>query len=106
MKKIALGIWCLILVFVVYGNYDAHWSPQARQGYQNQQNIKRVAKGMSEVEVVAIMGKPDRINRIESVPQSTHYAYQMPPGSSEYCDVNFDSSGRVDWAHCTANEPQ
>ena len=50
---------------------------------------------MTVAKVVTIMGQPVRVDSIKTFPERTHFAYQMPPGSSWYCDVNFDSSGKV-----------
>jgi len=105
MKNIALGFtvaFCsLFIAFLLYGSYDSYWSLKARLGYRNQQNIKKVKLGMTEFEVTRIMGKPAFINRIDAVPQTTQYTFQMPPGSSKNCDVKFDRSGRVIYTYCS-----
>ena len=94
-------VFASLLGSVLYANYDAYWSPKAQKGYLNRNNIKRIAPDMTVAEVVTIMGQPVRVDSIKTFPGRTHFAYQMPPGSSWYCDVNFDSSGKVTSIYCT-----
>lgn len=99
MKKLAfrfaVGFFSLCAALLLYGFYHDYWSPEARLGFHNQQNIKRVKPGMTMPEVAVIMGQPAFVSRSSGWPPKTQHTYQMPPGKSKYCDVEFDRMGRV-----------
>lgn len=95
--RFVVGFFGACAAVLLYGFYHDYWSPEARLGFQNQQNIQRVRPGMTMPEVAAIMGQPVFVSQLHGWPPKTRHTYQMPPGTSKYCDVEFDRMGRVDY---------
>lgn len=98
-SKALMGFFALCLLIVAGAFYDSHWSPEAQQGFRNQENIKQIKRGMTTAQVTALLGAPTRRNQILDFPEKLSYSYQTPPGTLLACDVEFDSTNSVSDIH-------
>jgi outer membrane protein assembly factor BamE (lipoprotein component of BamABCDE complex) len=72
--------------------YNIHWSKHAMKKKQNLENAKKINIGMSNYEVLKIMGKP---NFIANHKNYFYYSYELQDESSHGCQINFDSTSKV-----------
>ncbi|MFV1883673.1 MAG: hypothetical protein ACMZ7B_04245 [Balneola sp.] len=94
-KKIILILFTLFLVVEAFLIYDSHFSYSAKLGKQNLENIKLVQYGMTLEEVLEIMGEPETILNSPDKNFFVDYEYEVPPGSSAICVVQFGSTMKV-----------
>jgi hypothetical protein len=96
MKKIIkITLWSIvgcIVAFILYLNYQTHFSEAARNGKTNIENIK---KGMEENIVIKIMGNPDIIEYCDLDSTSKAYSYNTNEESFIHVTVCFDSTMTV-----------
>ena len=99
MKKIIkITLWSIvgcIVAFILYLNYQTHFSEAARNGKTNIENIKKVKKGMEENIVIKIMGNPDIIEYCDLDSTSKAYSYNTNEESFIHVTVCFDSTMTV-----------
>ncbi|MFT6828997.1 MAG: outer membrane protein assembly factor BamE (lipoprotein component of BamABCDE complex) [Arcticibacterium sp.] len=96
-KFVRTFIALLILVFLVF-QYIVNWSPRAHHAQQNAENAKLLIKGMSKMEVLEIMGSPDKRRyswNQNASSMDSNYFYYPPYAASDGVYVYFDSSGFV-----------
>ena len=94
-KKILITIIALSVALVIYLNYQTHFSPEAKQGKINLENIRKVRKGMKEKKVIEIMGKPDEIDYCDLDSLLKGYNYNTNDDSWVYVTACLDSTMTV-----------
>ncbi len=94
-KFFLFSIVGLFVAFVLFLNYEAHFSGTARKGKANIENIKKVEEGMTVNEVISIMGKPDVIDYCDFERILRGYNYKTNDDSFVHVTVCFDSTMRV-----------
>jgi len=99
MKKIIkITLWSIvgcIVAFILYLNYQTHFSKAAREGKTNIENIKKVKKGMEDDIVNKIMSEPDTILPPNERFPFTQYWYETNDESFVHVKVVFDSTMTV-----------
>ena len=80
---------------VLYANYDAHFSPEARAGAMNGRHIRQVRPGMDTIQMHRIMGPPQDVTRFHGPPVETVYHYQHRPGTSDSYQIKVNAKGKV-----------
>lgn len=80
----------LILLFIFYLFI---YSPHKKQSQANLQNLGKIKYGMSNFEVIQIMGKEDL--KMKNVESDSVYSYELEPLSSEDIEVIFDGNMKV-----------
>lgn len=89
MKYILIVLTIIFILALVW------WIPKVYQTRKNVQNSKELTLGMDKVEVLHIMGTPDR-RRISYFNKSDSlYFYQPPFGASSGIEIIFNSEGKV-----------
>lgn len=91
LKILLASFVILIVTMVIIVNYDAHFSNKAVKGENNLNNIRKVKIGMTENEMISIMGKPDTIFTV----YSKIYCYDINNDSYVYGKIHIDSNLRV-----------
>jgi len=95
-KKILWLLVGCIIVFILYLNYQTHFSNAAKKGKANIENIKMVKERMSADEVLLIMGEPDTIiPPNEMHPKELYYDYLTNDESFINVTITFDSTMKV-----------
>ncbi len=90
--KIILCIFLALFLFLMVGSiYDAKYSPRAREGTRNVARLQNVNIGMSNNEVISIMGQPEITYTIEG----ESYDYISNDESHPYISLIFDSNMKV-----------
>jgi hypothetical protein len=90
--KIILLIFTIILIIAIfYVNYDAHFSKRAIKGKKVIENSKKIVIGMTEKELLNIMGQPDTIIK-DTI---SIYYYDLNDDSYGSGTVYIDSTMRV-----------
>ena len=96
IKIILLSIAVLLVMFILYLNYQTHFSSKAKEGKINIQNIKKVEKGMSADRIISIMGNPDTTIPPDAIRYPyTQYNYETNDESFANVTVVFDSTMKV-----------
>lgn len=81
----------LILLLIVGSVYDSKYSSKAREGIKNVANMQNVNIGMSNNEVISIMGQPE----ITYTSEGESYDYISNDESHPYISLIFDSNMKV-----------
>ena len=84
LKIIGYVFLGLIVLWILYITYDN------RVGKRNMENSQKITIGMSENEVIAVMGKPDNIIT-ETKSGEHHYTYSTNSDSFTHIQITFDS---------------
>lgn len=92
ISGLAAAIICILLLLVLYANYDARLDTAATLANKNAENIKKVKAGMDTPQVNKIMGQPEDVSFVQ---QDHIYHYTHKPGTSNSYQVKFDSSFKV-----------
>lgn len=86
-----------LLVIIIYLNYQSHFSEEAKNGKKNIVNAENIEIGMTEEQVISIMGKPDTIQafEVEKIERNKYYYYSTNDESHPSIEITFDSAMRV-----------
>lgn len=91
IKYFLVAFVILLITIVLYLNYNSNYSNQAIKGEYNITHSKAIIIGMTEGEVLNIMGKPDTIVN----DKLTIYCYGINDESYGYGQILFDSTMKV-----------
>ena len=91
-KYVLLIIGIIIVAIILMLNYHSHFSKEAIKGKENIAFSKNVRVGMTEDEVLSIMGKPDTTIKDDT----PIYCYGVNDESYGYGQILFDSTMRVE----------
>ena len=95
--KICIIIFCVIfLVFVIFLNYNKNFSPKAIKAKENLEHSYHLIIGMTENEVVSIMGMPDLIAPVQ---EDLIFHYDLNDDSKGPVYIIFDSTKKVKDIH-------
>jgi hypothetical protein len=82
------GLFILLLIFYLFIYF-----PHKKQSQTNLQNLEKIEYGMSNLEVIEIMGKENL--KMKNVENDSVYLYEFEPLSSEDIEVIFDREMKV-----------
>ncbi|WP_375419238.1 outer membrane protein assembly factor BamE [uncultured Hymenobacter sp.] len=92
VSGLAGAIIVILLLLVLYANYDTHFSDEVRLANMSAISIREVKIGMDTLQVNKIMGRPETVSTIQ---QDRIYHYAHKPGSSSSYRIKFDTSYKV-----------
>lgn len=92
IKIIFLTLGFIIIVIIIYISYNNHFSQKAIKGKNNLAHSKNLVVGMTESELLYIMGRPDTIIREKYV----IYCYDLNDDSYASGQVYFDSTMKIE----------
>ncbi len=94
-KNILLISVVIIGVIIIYIVYDGHFSPSARIGKENMKKSEKLKIGMTENDLINIMGKTDATNQ-EGTTNDKIYKYHSDNVDYLEIEVHVDSTGKID----------
>lgn len=90
-KTVLFTLGAVVVAIVLQLNYESHFSDKAIKGKENIRQSKYVKLGMSQKDMLKIMGQPDTIIRNEF----TIFCYDLNDLSYGYGQIFLDSAMTV-----------
>ena len=92
-KKAILILSGFFAIFFVGLIYQRYYSSDAKVGFENRRNAKEISIGMSQAEVVKLMGNPKSVYCDEN--NSSEYYYPSDNIDNLDIEIKLDSLGNV-----------
>ena len=93
-KKNQKLLLVIVIAIIVISGFSVFFKPSVNKTRQNVINSEKIKIGMTKIEVIKIMGKPDDKRMSFFGSKDTMYYYEPPFAASEGIYIQFEDSSK------------